>query len=149
MVSTKMVPDGNKCLHISQVTNANSSGHSRMGTNLEGRRIQVLSDNSASVVAINNHSSKVKEFSHLLHCLAFITAYHQYELVAKHISGKHNILVHAISCNNLSLFDSLHPQAQRQPTPLPAELLQLVILEWPDRTLHRWTELWTATLMQD
>ena len=75
-------------------------------------------------------------------------AYYQFELIAKYLPGKRNALADALSRNNESLFLSLHLQAQRTATPIPAELLQLLIIEQPDWTSHRWTELWSATLTQ-
>ena len=111
-------------------------------------KVQTFSDNTATVEAINSHSSRIKESGHLLRCFAFLMAYYQFELVAKYLPGKHNTLADALSHNNENLFLSLHPQAQRTTTPIPAELLQLLIIEQPDWTSHRWTELWSATLTQ-
>ena len=109
-------------------------------------RVQIFSDNKATVEAINSHSSRLKESGQLLRSLAFLIAYYQCELIAKYLPGKRNPLADALSHNNKSLFLSLHPQAQRAATPIPAELLHLLIIEQPDWTSHRWTELWSATL---
>ena len=114
-----------------------------------GHKVQIMSDNAATVAAINNQTSRAKESGHLLRCLAFLTAYHQCYLHATYLPGKHNTLADALSRNNLKLFRLLHPQAQQNPTPIPPELLRLVIIEQPDWTSPRWTELWTYTLMQD
>lgn len=115
----------------------------------KGRRILVLSDNSSTVASINKLTSRVRESGHLLRCLAFLTAHHQCELIARHMPGKHNTLADALSRDNAELFRHLHPQAQPNPTPIPEELLQLVIMMQPDWTSQCWTELWTSILMQD
>jgi len=111
-----------------------------------GYTIQVLSDNTAAVAAINNGTSTLEESAHLLRCLAFLTAHHQCEIVARHIPGQHNVLADALSRNNIELFRMLHPQAQPWPAVLPEQLIRLLIIEQPDWTSQRWTELWTATL---
>jgi len=110
-----------------------------------GRLIHVLSDNMAAVAAINNQTSSLKESAHLLRCLAFLTAHHQCELRAQHLPGRHNALADALSRDNVKVFHLLHPQARNSPTPLPEQLIRLLITERPDWTSHRWTELWTAT----
>jgi len=112
----------------------------------QGHTIQVFSDNSAAVAAINNCTSTLQDSAHLLRCLAFLTAHYQCELVARHIPGQHNTLADALSRNNVTLFRMLHPQAHPRPTPLPEQLIRLLITERPDWTSQRWTELWTATL---
>ena len=93
--------------------------------------MQIFSDNTATVEAINSHSSRLKESGHLLQSLAFLIAYYQCELIAKYLSGKRNTLADALSCHNKSLFLSPYPQAQRTATPIPAELLHLLIIEQP------------------
>ena len=114
----------------------------------KGHTIRVLSDNTAAVAAINNGTSTLEESAHLLRCLAFLTAHHQCELKAYHLPGQHNILADSLSRNNLMLFKTLHPQAHPTPAPLPMQLIRLLIIEKPDWTSHRWTELWTAILKQ-
>ena len=114
----------------------------------KGRVIHVLSDNTAAVVAINNQTSVLEESAHLLRCLAFLNAHHQCVLHAEHLPGRHNAIADALSRDKVRAFHILHPQAQKTPTPLPGQLIRLLITERPDWTSHRWTELWTATLCQ-
>jgi len=66
------------------------------------RTIQVLSDNTAAVAAINNNSSKVTESAHILRCLAFLSARFQCQIMAKHLPGSHNNISNAISRYQLS-----------------------------------------------
>ena len=112
----------------------------------QGHTIQIFSDNTAAVAAINNHTSTLQESAHLLCCLAFLTAHYQCELEARHIPGQHNVLADALSRNNVALFRMLHPQAHPSLTALPEQLIRLLIIERPDWTSQRWTELWTASL---
>ena len=100
------------------------------GRQWKGRTILCRSDNTAVVAAINN-TSKVKESAHLLRCLAFICASFQCQLRASHIPGPHNTVADALSRNNLVQFYSVHPQAQARPTTIPAELIQLLIIDKP------------------
>ena len=62
-----------------------------------GKSIHVLSDNMASVAAINNHSSKDTGMGHFFCLLAFILAHFYCQLSAHHISGFHNTVSDALS----------------------------------------------------
>ena len=108
------------------------------------RTIQVLSDNTAAVAAINNNSSKVRESAHLLRCLAFLSARFQCQITAKHLPGSHNNISDAISRNQLSQLWILSPQANLTPTQLSEEVIQLLIAERPDWTSQRWSTLWNT-----
>ena len=121
---------------------------------LWGRRwshggVRVLSDNTATVAAINNQTSRIDQSAHLLRCLAFFSAHFQCVISAEYLPGRHNTLADALSRNNLQLFRSLSPQAHQSPTPIPAALLHLLIVEQPDWTSRSWTKLWGSTLMLD
>ena len=113
------------------------------GRTWSGHKVQIMSDDSAAIAAINNMTSRVKESTHLLQFLAFLTVHYQCHLYAIHLPGKHNTRFDALLHNNLKLFRLLHPQAQQKPTQLLSELLRLVIIEQPDWTSPHWTELWT------
>ena len=114
-----------------------------------GKTVMARCDNSAVVAVINKGSSKEPEVMQLLRCLTFIQAKHQFDLLAAHIQGKVNVRADALSRGNVQYFLSLHPQARRQPTPLPIELLDLTIIRKPDWTSRSWTDLWSAIFEQD
>ena len=118
------------------------------GTEWTGRTIEAQCDNSAVVAMINWGSGKNPEAMHLMRCLAFFMAKFQFTLVARHIPGTSNVLADALSRGNLSLFLSLYPQADQVATPLPQELLDLVIISHPDWTSPHWTRLWSAIFGQ-
>ena len=86
---------------------------------------------------------------HLARCLAFITARFDLHMQASHIKGIDNILADALSRDNLSLFHSLHLQADKDATPIPEPLLDLLILSKPDWTSRHWTGLWNSIFRMD
>ena len=114
------------------------------GRHFMGKTLLVRSDNSAAVAAINSQSSAVKEMTHLLRCLAFISARFQVHISALHVPGRLNAVADALSRNNLATFYSLYPQAARTPSPVPATLIDLLIPQSPDWNSQHWTALWNA-----
>jgi len=52
-----------------------------------GRTVKVFSDNSSTVAAINNHTSRHQATTHMLRCLTFFLAKWQCRLVAEHLPG--------------------------------------------------------------
>ena len=109
-----------------------------------GKTIEVLSDNTAAVFVVNNNSSKDKEIAHLLRCLAIMQASFQFQLRARHLPGTNNTVADALFYNNLTLFHSLHPQADQAPTSIPLDLISLLVREKPDWMSHHWMTLWTS-----
>ena len=119
------------------------------GHHFRGKTIHVRSDNIAAVAAINNQTSPVKEISHLLQCLAFITVRLNLRIVASHILGHLNEVADVLSRNNMSTFLSLVPQADKAPSPIPETLVRLLIPQLPDWTAQHWTEQWNTIFQQD
>ena len=115
------------------------------GHNWKGMTVRARCDNAAVVAIINSGSSRVQEAMHLMRCLAFIAAKYEFTIFATHIPGVNNVLADALSQNNESLFHSLHPQANQSPTPIPASLLDLLIVEKPDWLSTHWTQLWNSS----
>ena len=108
-----------------------------------GLTVEARCDNAAAVEIVNWGDSKVPEVMHLMRCLAFIMAKYQFYLFATHIKGSNNRLADALSRNRHLYFLNSVPQAQQAPTHLSQELLDLIIIEKPDWTSRRWTELWS------
>lgn len=75
-----------------------------MGSVLVRETVLVQCDNIAVVSIINQGSSKSKEATHLVRCLAFLAGKFEFHMVARHIKGSHNILADALSRNNAILF---------------------------------------------
>ena len=114
-----------------------------------GKNVIVQCDNSAVVSIINHGASKNQDAMHLARCLAFITAKFDFHMQAAHIKGVDNILADALSRDNLPLFRSLHPQADKDATPIPEPLFDLLILSKPDWTSRHWTGLWNSIFRMD
>ena len=114
-----------------------------------GCTVRVLSDNSSTVAAINNHTSPHVATAHMLRCLTFLLAKWQCRLIADHLPGAQNSIADALSRNNTLLFRSLLPQAASQPTKIPLALMQLLLVSRPDWTSPHWTDLWTSTWLTD
>ena len=119
------------------------------GHHFKGRTVLVRSDNSAAVAAINSQSSCVREMAHLLRCLAFIAARYHLRVTASHIPGSQNLMADALSRNKLSTFFSLHPQAAKVPSSVPATLTNLLIPQSPDWNSQHWTGLWNTIFRLD
>ena len=119
------------------------------GHHFKGKTLHVRSDKVAAVAAINNQTSSVKEMAHLLRCLAFIAARFHLRIIASHIPGHLNEIADALSRNNMKNFFSFVPQADKTPSSVPDELIQLLIPQLPDWTSQHWTGLWTAIFQRD
>ena len=106
--------------------------------------IEVKCDNAAVVAVLNSGNSRDPELMHLLRCLSFLMAKFHFTVHASHVAGSKNVLADALSRNNLDKFLLLHPQANRFPTPIPQELVDLLIVTRPDWTSSLWTRLWNS-----
>ncbi len=115
------------------------------GREWSGKSVHVLCDNSAVVGIINSGASKNPEAMQLRRCLAFLAAKWQFHPIATHIKGTDNILADALSRDNVSLFRTLYPQANAQPSAIPEEVLDLLYLCEPDWTSKSWTDQWNST----
>ena len=118
------------------------------GNNWKGRNVMSYCDNAAVVAILSKGDCKEPQAMHLMRCLAFLKAKFQF-LFASHISGINNDLADAMSRDNLQYFLSHHSQAQPSPTPLPPELLDLMIIKKPDWTSPVGTDFWRAIFGQD
>ena len=114
------------------------------GQRWKGESLLVRSHNMATVSIINSGTSHNKEAMHLTRSLAFIAAKFQLTLSAEHVPGDQNTLADALSRNNLPLFYSLLPQAQKHQSQVPKPLLDLLLIRQPDWTSKQWTDLWNT-----
>ena len=111
------------------------------GRHWHGTTVRANCDNEAVVAVIKSGYSREPFISHLLRCIFFFTARYDFTLTAAHIPGRLNSLADAISRNNSSYFLSSYPQASKQPTEVPRELINKLFVEKPDWTSNSWT-LW-------
>ena len=106
-------------------------------------------DNTAVVAAVQKGTAKDDLVMHLLRCLWFFTAYYDTTITIEHIAGVANVAADQLSRNNTHSFFSSYPQANRLPTLLPPELLQIVAVEGPDWTSPAFRQLFRAIIRRD
>lgn len=90
---------------------------------------------------LNKGTAKDPALAYLLHCLSFFLALRDISLSAVHVASSTNVAADALSHNDLPTFFLSLPQADKAPSPIPADLLKLILLEQPDWTAPRWREL--------
>lgn len=113
------------------------------GSRLHRKAILFQCDNTGVVAAVNKGTSKEEQVMHLLRALWFFAAHYDITIMIEHIAGSLNQTADHLSRDNIKKFFQLHPQAEQNPTHLPAELLEL-ISETPDWTSQKFTQLFSA-----
>ena len=97
------------------------------GAQWRARRIRGHCDNQAVTDMFRSRTSKEPHIMHLLRCLFFIEAKHQFTMSIVHIAGVDNDLADDLSRNQLPSFLQKAPQAQPLPTPIPPRLPELLL----------------------
>ena len=110
----------------------------------QGKTVHCRTDNAAVVAIINTGKSKDSLAMHLVRSLFFFSAKYNFRVYASHIAGKANTAADALPRNNLPLFIHQVPSAMSQPTPIPHELMQLLVLQRPDWTSKNWRSLFSS-----
>ena len=77
---------------------------------------------------------------HLVRTLFYFSAKHDVCLSIEHIAVSCN-RADSLSRNSIPFFNSQVPGAARNPTPIPAEVLQLILLQDHDWTSEIWIRL--------
>ena len=98
-------------------------------------------DNTAVVAVIQRKSTRDALLLHLLH---FYAAFFQFSYSAHHLPGVSNVAADALLRGNMSLFLSLFPQGV--PSTVSWEVMQLLLLQWPDGGSRDWIRQFKATL---
>ena len=111
-----------------------------------GQHICFHSDNMAVVSSLQTGTAKSPQLMHLLRCFAFYSAYYRFHSSCVHVPGAMNTAADALSRNNMTLFLSLAPQAQR--CPIPSPLIELLITTRPDWGSPAWTQLFLLSLTE-
>jgi len=85
---------------------------------------------------------------HLIHLLVFFAAKFDFWFTATYIPGKQNILVDALSRNNITLFFTQAPQVTPQASPLSSALVDLLSqnITWTSTT---WIKQFKDSTPQD
>ena len=98
------------------------------GYQWSGKVVQFVVDNLAVVEVIKSTYSKEPHMIHLICLLVFFAARFNFWFTASHIPGKQNILVDALSRNNVSLFLLQAPRGVPQGAYLSPSLVDLLTL---------------------
>ena len=116
------------------------------GRSWQGQRVMVYCDNMGAVAIANLGYSKAPRIMHLLRCLFFIRALYQLSVHVVHIEGNANTWADAISRNYSVLIDSQVFKSSYHQTPLPEDLISLLVMEQPDWTSDHWINLFKCSL---
>ena len=111
----------------------------------ESHRVICYCDNQAVVAALRSRSSRDSHIMHMLRTLALIEAVHNFSLAPQYITTKANYLGDDLSRNRLFSFLTKVPQAKSKPTPLPQQLLELLLDQTIDWTLPCCLQLFNST----
>ncbi len=98
------------------------------------------------VEVVNSGSSKDPHIMQLVRSLFFIVAHFEITLQAVHVVGKENSKDDAISRNKIAVFLSQAPKASPEPTPIPPQLVDLLVTQRPDWTSPTWSQLFSSCL---
>ena len=112
----------------------------------QGNQVLVQSDNMSVVNVITANTSRDKTIMHLLRGLHFICAFYNVNLRAMHIPGAKNVSADAISRDKLQVFFATNPTANREPTKIPDQLWEVLVLSQPDWLSPNWRESLTTSL---
>ncbi len=116
------------------------------GHQWKGKTVLCRCDNAAGVAIINSGRSKNDLVMHLMRSLFFFTARYNVVLRAVHLPGRHNQAADALSRDNVPLFLRQVPLAEKRPTPLPSELLAILLHRRSDWTSHAWRSRFATIL---
>ena len=114
----------------------------------KGQRMVCHCDNAAVVTIINSGSSKNPLAMQLMRSLFFMSAHFNFAISAHFLPGSSNQLADALSRNKPERFFSLHPQANQLPTPIPQELLQMLLHNQPDWTSNSWRMMFSSCMQK-
>ena len=116
------------------------------GPVLARKRVLFQCDNTGVVAAIQKGSSKDPFAMLLLRALWFFVVHYDIALSIEHIPGVKNDTADQLSRFKMESFFLSNPQACWLPTPLPAELLEIVAANSPDWTSPRFSQLFSIII---
>lgn len=105
-----------------------------------GLTVKACCDNMAVVVTIRSGSCKERHAMHLMRCLAFMEATVPFSMVAEHIRGEDNVVVDALSRDNIELTRSVMQESATKAEGTPRGLLELLMMtscSWSEREWKR------------
>ncbi len=114
------------------------------GSQWQEKSVVARCDNMAVVAIVNSGSSKEPEAMHLRRCLAFLEAKWGIHLWAEHIKGEDNQVADAISRNRVDKMSMCHPQMDKRPVEVEAEVLKILVHERQAGRNPDWSRLWRS-----
>ena len=108
-------------------------------------RVRCHCDNQSVVHDLQSRSSRHPHMMHLLRCLFFLEARYRIDLVCVHIPGVLNDLADDLSRDRLASFHHKVPAADSDPTPIPQQLIDLLMDPSSDWLSPSWTGLFAST----
>ena len=114
--------------------NSDHIGMCTRGRSWYGQHIQCRCDNQVVVAGVRSRKSKMKGIMHLLRCLVFIEAIHNFHLSAHYIDTRSNHLADNLSHNLQSSFLHKVPQADQTSTSIKQPLLLDSQADWTSPT---------------
>ena len=118
------------------------------GKHWRSRIVECHCDNMAVVAVVNTGSSRDKSMMQLMRSMFFLVAHFLVQIRAVHVNGANNVAADALSRNDFLHFLQVVPDAAKYPTPIPQELVDLLVREKPDWISPRWTQLFSACCRQ-
>ena len=115
------------------------------GSRWKGARVQWCCDNQAAVRAVSSRSCRDQPMMHLIRCLFFIEAWHQFETVASYLPGHLNTLADDLSRNRQDSFLSKARNMEAEPSRTHRDL-PVLLLEGKGWTSPAWTTQFSAIL---
>ena len=85
---------------------------------------------------------------HLMRSLFFILARYNMLISAQHIPEVENGAADALSRDDAASFHAQVPSAHKEPSAIPAELLQLLVHNQHDWMSQNWTSLWGSSFLK-
>ena len=104
-----------------------------LGKQWTAKRVLFHCDNQRVVDVWQHGSARYPNLMALVCCLFFTAASNNFTVIIRHISGSSNVIAAALPRAQMPKFLALAPLAAPQPTPLPAEALNIGL---PDQQRH-------------
>ena len=95
----------------------------------ERKQIQYSIDNEAVVAILNKKSSQSSRVMTLVRYIVLLSLQYHFHIRAVHIPGKENNIADALSRRKMNKFFSLAPQASKDPTSIPQEFWDLLLMK--------------------
>ena len=108
-------------------------------------RVRCHCDNHSVVCDVRSRTSRHSHMMHLLRCLFFLEARYQLDLSCVHIPGALNDLADDLSRDRLFSFFHKVPKANHYPTPIPQQLIDLLMDPNSNWLSPTWTSLFSST----